>query len=91
MSDHRKVHARWKIPTKCQICRKETSYDNFPRHMLTHYTFDKSVLTHDKDSGADYPLVIKLKEAGQYKHLEPGPSTVVHFDWKEGDRDVAPY
>jgi CRISPR/Cas system-associated protein Cas10 (large subunit of type III CRISPR-Cas system) len=91
LSEHKKVHQRWRTPTKCDICRKHFSYDNFTRHMLTHYSFDKFALTRDKDSGGDYPLVFKLKEPRQYKSKEPGPKSVVHFDWKVGDRDVAPY
>ena len=90
LSVHRKVHQRWRTPTKCDICRKHFSYDNFARHMLTHYSFDKFALTHDKASGGDYPMVVRLKEPNQYKRKEPGPKLVVHFDWEEGDRDVAP-
>jgi hypothetical protein len=40
LSVHRKVHQRWSTPSKCDICRKDFSYDNFARHMLTHYSKD---------------------------------------------------
>ena len=91
MSEHRKTHTRWKTPTKCQVCRIEPSYNNFARHMLSHYTYDKRALTVAKASGGNYPLVYHLKEKEKYKQDEPRPSTVVYFNWRDGDRDVADF
>ena len=89
ISAHLKSHGRWKTPELCQVCRKPPSYDHFPRHVLTHYTFDSTALNIDKESGGNYPMVFLLHH-NKFKEAEPRP-VVIFFNWDDGDRDVAPF